>query len=112
MARLYSNENFPLLAVEELRRLGHDVLTVLEAGKANQSITDEDVLAFAKVNNRAVLTLNRKHFIRLHQQVPEHAGIIVCTFDVDFIGQAQRIDTAIQAHDDLQGLLLRINRCN
>ena len=112
MARLYSNENFPLLAVEELRRLGHDVLTVLEAGKANQSITDEDVLAFAKVNNRAVLTLNRKHFIRLHQQVPEHAGIIVCTFDVDFIGQAQRIDTAIEAHADLQGLLLRINRCN
>lgn len=24
MARLYSNENFPFPAVEELRRLGHD----------------------------------------------------------------------------------------
>jgi hypothetical protein len=27
MARLYSNENFPLPVVEELRRLGHEVLT-------------------------------------------------------------------------------------
>lgn len=37
MARLYSNENFPLSVVEELRRLGHDVLTVLEAGKDEQA---------------------------------------------------------------------------
>ncbi len=110
MARIYSNENFPQLAVEELRRLGHDVLTVLETGRANQSIPDEDVLAFAIVNNRAILTLNRKHFIRLHQQSPNQAGIIVCTFDADFSGQAQRIHTAIIALDDLQGRLLRINR--
>ena len=27
MARLYANENFPLPVVNELRRLGHDVLT-------------------------------------------------------------------------------------
>jgi hypothetical protein len=32
MARLYSNENFPLPVVEKLRALGHDVLTVQEAG--------------------------------------------------------------------------------
>jgi len=30
MARLYSNENFPLLVLLELRRLGHDVLTIQE----------------------------------------------------------------------------------
>jgi hypothetical protein len=28
MARLYTNENFPRPAAEELRLLGHDVLTV------------------------------------------------------------------------------------
>ena len=28
MARLYANGNFPLPVVEELRRVGHDVLTV------------------------------------------------------------------------------------
>jgi len=37
---LYADENFPLRVVEELRRLGHDVLTAFEDGKANQSITD------------------------------------------------------------------------
>ncbi len=112
MARFYSNENFPQLAVKELRRLGHDILTVLEAGRANQSIPDEEVLAFAKSHNRAILTLNRKHFIRLHQLSPDHAGIIVCTFDPDFLGQAQRIDNAIKELNSLQGQLLRINRGN
>ena len=28
MARLYTNENFPVPVAEELRRLGHDVLTI------------------------------------------------------------------------------------
>jgi len=30
MAKFYANENFPLPVVEELRRLGHDVLTTYE----------------------------------------------------------------------------------
>ncbi len=33
MARLYTNENFPLPVVETLRKLGHDVLTIQETGK-------------------------------------------------------------------------------
>ena len=45
MAKLYANENFPLPVVEELRRLGHDVLTIQEAGEAGQSVPDEQVLA-------------------------------------------------------------------
>jgi len=65
MARLYANENFPLPAVLELRRLGHDVLTVGETGKPGQSMSDEAVLAFATGDARSVVTLNRKHFIRL-----------------------------------------------
>jgi hypothetical protein len=36
VAALYADENFPLEVVEALRRLGHDVLTALEAGQANQ----------------------------------------------------------------------------
>jgi hypothetical protein len=38
MARLYANENFPFPVVEELRRLGHDVLTTLEAGNAGRRL--------------------------------------------------------------------------
>ena len=89
MARLYANENFPLPAVLELRQLGHDVLTVVETGKAGQAVPDDEVLAFATAEGRAVLTVNRRHFIRLHGEQPDHAGIVVCTFDPDFIGQAR-----------------------
>ena len=36
MARLYADENVPLPVIEELRRLGYDVLTIFEDEKANQ----------------------------------------------------------------------------
>jgi hypothetical protein len=110
VAKLYANENFPQPVVQELRRLGHDLLTVLETGKAEQSWPDHAVLAFARSEGRAVLTLNRKHFIRLHQQDPDHAGIICCTLDPDFTGQAERIHTALSRCPDLRGQLVRINR--
>ena len=110
MARLYSNENFPFPVVEELRWLEHDVLTTQEAGKAEQSVPDEEVLAFASSQGRAVLTLNRKHFIHLHRAQPEHAGIIVCTYDPDFIGQAKRIHAAIASEAQLSGQLIHVNR--
>jgi len=77
MARLYANENFPLPVVAELRRLGHDVLTVRETGNANRATPDAEALEFARSEARAVLTLNRKHFITLHAVTPAHAGIVV-----------------------------------
>ncbi|GAB4203494.1 MAG: hypothetical protein Fur006_57930 [Coleofasciculaceae cyanobacterium] len=40
MARLYADEQFPRETVLALRTLGHDILTVQEAGKANQQIPD------------------------------------------------------------------------
>jgi len=110
VAMIYSNEYFPRPVVEELRRLGHDVLTVVEAGKGDQAIRDEEVLAFAVSVGRTVLTLNRKHFIRLHNQQPDHAGIVVCTFDPDFVGQASRIHVAVGSVPGLNGQLLRIHR--
>ena len=79
MFRLYSNENFPLPVVEELRRLGCDVTTVLETGRAGQAWPDEDVLRYATDEDRVLLTLNRKHFIRLHHAQIPHTGIVACT---------------------------------
>jgi predicted nuclease of predicted toxin-antitoxin system len=110
MARLYSNENFPLPVVEHLRGLGHDVLTIQETGQADQALSDVEVLAFAAREQRALLTLNRRHFIRLHQENSRHAGIIVCTVDADFAGQAGRIHQAIGAQASLAGQLIRVNR--
>ena len=110
MASLYSNENFPPPVVRKLRALGHDVLTIQETGKADQALPDTEVLAFAIRERRAVVTLSRLHFIRLHRKQPGHAGIIVCSFDPDFEAQAKRIHEAIAGQTSLAGQLLRINR--
>jgi hypothetical protein len=110
MARFYSNENFPLLTVVKLRELGHEVLTALEAGNANQRILDEAVLSYATSANRAVLTINRKHFVDLHRRMPAHCGIVVCSLDADFAGQAGRIHKAIAPDTELRGKLIRVNR--
>lgn len=47
MARLYADEHFPRVVVDILRSLGHHILTVQEAGKANTKIPDLQVLEFA-----------------------------------------------------------------
>lgn len=110
MARLYADEGFPRQVSQHLRALGHDVLTVQEAGQANQRISDEAVLAFATERDRAVLTVNRADFIRLHRQNTDHAGIIVCTEDIDREGLARRVHQAILAKKSLMGQLIRVNR--
>lgn len=109
--RLYSNENFDRRVVVALRRMGHDVLTSLDAGRANQRIPDEDVIEFAKAEGRTVLTFNRLHFLRLHQSTQGmHAGIIVCSTAHDTEALAGRIDLAIREAGKLDGQVLRVNR--
>lgn len=112
MARLYTNENFPLQVVRELRNLGHDVVTSMEAGQANRRIPDDEVLRFATSQKRALLTQNRRDFLRLHDSSGvNHCGIVLCTADPDFAGQARRIDEAVSVfQEDLRGELIRVNR--
>jgi Domain of unknown function (DUF5615) len=111
VARFYSNENFALQVVMELRRLGHDVLTSLDAGNANASVPDPEVLLFASFQQRILLTHNRRHFLQLHlRRKQRHCDIVLCTFDPDFTGQANRIDAAVKALPDCADQLIRINR--
>ncbi|MBE9163513.1 MULTISPECIES: DUF5615 family PIN-like protein [Microcoleaceae] len=110
MARLYADEQYPFPVVKLLRNLGHDVLTVQEAGKANQKIPDEEVLDSAISNNRAFLTLNRPDFIQMHRLSSDHAGIIVCTNDQNWERLAVRINEAISNLETLRSLLIRVNR--
>lgn len=113
MALLYADENFDYPVVAELRSMGHDVLTAQQAGQANQAIPDPLVLAFATAQGRAVLTFNRRHFIRLHQRTlssGSHTGIIVCTTDSDVAALARRIDQAIAALPSLVNQLIRIRK--
>jgi hypothetical protein len=46
MPRLYMDEQFPKVVSGLLRSMGHDVLTVQEAGNGNLGIPDEEVLSF------------------------------------------------------------------
>jgi hypothetical protein len=90
--------------------LGHDVLTSQDAGNAGLAVADSEVFQFAIAEQRAIITLNRRHFVALHQRDSVHAGIIVCTFDTDFAGLAARIHTALIPHPDIHGKLIRVNR--
>lgn len=107
MANLYADEDFPLAAVEALRALGHDVLTVDDAGR--KGADDPSQLAFAVTNGRAVVTHNRRDFIRLHSQTASHHGIIVCSRDRDHKALGDRIHEAINRFGLLDNQLLRVN---
>jgi predicted nuclease of predicted toxin-antitoxin system len=113
MALLYADENFDHPVVAQLRSMGHDVLTAQQAGQAQQGIPDPQVLAFAAAQGRAVLTFNRRHFVRLHQRTissGSHAGVIVCTKDSDVVALARRIHQAITALPSLTNQLVRIRK--
>ncbi len=111
MARSYTNENTPAQVVLELRRMGHDVLTSLDAGNANASVPDAEVLAFAVAQDRILLTYNRRHFLRLHHhRTGDHRGIVLCTFDPDFGRQAERIDASVAANPEMTNQVVRVNR--
>lgn len=111
MALLYADEDFPFGAVQILRDLGYDVLTVQEAGRCG--MPDPDVLADATADGRAVLTHNHRDFQRLHSLGQPHGGIISCTRDDnDLPGLAQRIHDAITAVPNLANQFIRIIRPN
>jgi len=58
-----------------------------------------------------MLTHNRRHFMQLHlRRTESHCGIVLCTFDADFAGQASRIDAAVTALHDCVDQLIWINR--
>jgi len=108
MARLFADEDFSFPVIEALRQLGHDVLTVNDIGKANQRWPDDAVFFFTVAQGRALLTKNRRHFYRLHQDCPAHAGIIACTEDPNFADAAKRIHEAITKTPSLAGKFIRI----
>jgi len=61
-------------------------------------------------HDRLVLTLNRKHFIRLHKKKAKHAGIFACAVDPNFTALARRIHESVQKESGLTGQLICINR--
>ncbi len=104
---LYADEDFSFPVVEELRRLGHDVLTAQEDGRT--SVSDRDILARAHTLGRALLMFNRRHFERLHRQGLAHSGILSAKHDNDFPALAARIHSALSGISSGRWCL-RVNR--
>lgn len=90
---LYADEDFSFPAVEMQRSLGHDVLTAQDDG--HRAMPDAVILARAHALLRAILTHNRRHYLRLHNSGADHSGIISATQNEDHLGVARRIDAAI-----------------
>ncbi len=63
--RLYFDRHIMTRLAVDLRGRGYDVLTTAEAGKDTAS--DEEPLAFATAENRAILTFNIRDFAPLHE---------------------------------------------
>jgi Domain of unknown function (DUF5615) len=112
MLQLYSNENFPIAMVNLLRASGHNVLTSYESGQANQSIPDDQGLRHATANNRILITENRQDFLDLHRAT-NHAGIIICKADRDYVGKVTTINEFIERDArPLENRLLRLLKQN
>ncbi|NEO82813.1 MAG: hypothetical protein F6J87_00910 [Spirulina sp. SIO3F2] len=60
--------------VNLLRAAGHDVVTANEV--EIMGLPDEEVLNYARQQNRVVLTRNCGDFLALHQVNPKHPGIL------------------------------------
>jgi predicted nuclease of predicted toxin-antitoxin system len=77
--RLYLDRHIKKQLAVDLRQRGFDALTTEEVGR--DTAPDEDQLAFAANENRAILTFNIRDFAPLHEQWTTagkpHAGIIV-----------------------------------
>ena len=112
MTRLYSNENLAIDLVEALRKFNHDILSSYDAGQANQGIPDDEVLDYATLNDRSVITFNRDDFVALHRNGVSHAGIIICKDNRDYLGQAQALHDYLEIQDRLHNRLIRVQRQN
>jgi predicted nuclease of predicted toxin-antitoxin system len=77
--RLYFDRHIMARLADDLRSRGFDALTTEEAGL--DTATDEEQLAFATKEGRAILTYNIRDFAPLHRQWladgRSHTGIIV-----------------------------------
>jgi hypothetical protein len=94
MAKLYLDEDCSDKRLKKaLIKLGYDVQTTLEADNIGKD--DKTQLIYAVSQNRAIVTHNRKDFIRIHKETPNHSGIIVCTQNPNNQQLAEKINAKI-----------------
>ncbi len=79
--KLHLNEHLSWHLAEQLRKYGFDVTSTIELGMLEEE--DDAQLAFAVSQQRAIASINHRHFVPLHEQYAaegrEHWGIILST---------------------------------
>ena len=110
MGRFYTDEDVPCGVVEVLRRLGHDVLTCEEAGRANRRVEDVAVLADAAAMSRILVTRSRDDFKKLHDEGRFHCGLVLCHFDPNPDRQARLIESQVEGQPHGAPWLVLVHR--
>ena len=86
--RIFTDEMIHPGLAAALRRRGYDAQGCAETGRSNQGIPDDDQLAYAASDGRAILTFNVDDFMPLDSRWKAtgrvHAGIILATQIEDF----------------------------
>lgn len=72
--KIFANENLFDPIIEYLRSIGHDVLSIREAGLCG--ISDDEVYQLACKENRMIITMD-KDFSRMFRFPPEACGGII-----------------------------------
>lgn len=108
-ATFLADEDFDQRIAAKMRVLGYDVLTLGVLGLAGIGLSDAAVLSIARTEGRAILTHNRLHFLRLHRQSRDHAGILVSSHARDPHAQADRIHQVLLVLPAIAGQLVRVN---
>ena len=76
--KLLADENFPLPSVAELKRHGHDILSI---SLHSPGMADENVLALAHRENRVLLTFDRDYGMLVYQKrFPSPPAILYLRF--------------------------------
>ncbi len=91
--------------LEMLRADGHDILTISEIGATG--MLDASVMELARVQQRVLLTRNCNDFLAIHQENPEHSGILAIYQDADPM-KNMSYAAIVKAIDNLQNTELSL----
>ena len=95
------------LLIRLLRETGHELTTVSDVQMEGRP--DRDVLAYACSKNLIILTRNARDFYMLHEQNPEHPGILAIYHDKE---PAKNMDykSIVKAVSNVQNNGLELSR--
>ena len=100
--RILADENFPGLSVQELRRLGHDVLWVRTAMPGAR---DDAILAWAQTEERLLVTLDKDFGeLAFGMRLPASCGIVLFRMKMrDARASAIKIAKVLNSRSDWNG---------